>query len=165
MEHAADAPQWLAALENSGVGQAMRQSLYLYPLVEVVHLVGIAALFGSILVLDLRLAGLARFLSAKLLAKHLLRLTWIGFALAVPSGALLFITEATSIARNPAFLVKASLIVLAGANMLLFHIGAWRSVDAWDRDRSPPVAARLAGAASVVLWILVIACGRLIAYF
>lgn len=164
MEHAPpDAPAWLVALQENAVGEAMRQSLLLYPIVEIVHLIGIALLVGSIVCLDLRLMGLRLKLPASIAAQHLLPVTIAGFSLAVASGALLFVTEAASLFYNPAFRLKLILIALGGINAALFHLGPWRRVVQWEHAR-PPAAARVGGAVSMVLWLGAVACGRMIAY-
>jgi hypothetical protein len=163
MEHPAGAPAWLLWLQEGAIGQEMRQSPLLYPIVEILHIVGFALLVGAIIGLDLRLIGGARWLSAQGLARHLLRLAIGGFCLAAPMGLLLFVTEAASLAGNATFLTKLVLIALAGTNAVLFHFGAGRGVAAWDLQRPPP-AARVAGALSMSLWLAVLACGRLIAY-
>jgi hypothetical protein len=154
----------LGALEASALGRAMREWLWLYPSVEIVHLVGIALLFGSIAVLDLRLLGLSRHVPVRRLAAHVLPWTAASFALIVPSGFLLFIAHATELIGKPVFALKIGLILAAGANAGVFHAGAFRSAERWDVDVAPPAAARLAGALSLLLWISVIACGRLLAY-
>ncbi len=156
-------PAWLVALQESPAGEAMRQSLLLYPVVEIVHLIGIALLVGSIVCLDLRLMGLRLKLPATLTARHLLPVTVTGFSMAVASGSLLFITEAASLYYNPAFRLKLILIALGGINAALFHLGPWRRVVQWEHA-SPPVAARVGGAVSMVLWLGALSCGRMIAY-
>jgi hypothetical protein len=164
MEHAPpDGPAWLVWLQESALGEQMRQSLLLYPAVEIVHLIGIALLVGSIVALDLRLLGLRRFLPATGMARHLLPVSIVGFLLAVGSGSMLFATEAASLAFNPAFQLKLALIVLGGANAAAFHLGPWRAVARWEHA-APPVAARIGGALSIVLWLSVLTCGRMIAY-
>ena len=164
MEHAPPGtPAWTVALQESALGAAMRESLYLYPLVEIVHLVGIALLVGSIVSLDLRLMGVRLKLPAAPTAQHLLPVTVAGFSLAVASGSLLFTTEAASLFFNPAFRLKLILIALGGVNAALFHLGPWRRVAEWQHA-PPPLAARLGGALSTVLWIGALSCGRLIAY-
>lgn len=159
-----------AALEASALAQAMRQWLWLYPSVEIVHIVGIALLFGSIAVLDARLLGISRTrISVRKLSAHVLPWTAASFLLIVPSGLLMFTAHATDFLTNPVFPIKLGLIMLAGVNAALFHTIAMRTADVWDieemKDLRPPPSVRLAGAASLLIWISVIACGRLLAYF
>lgn len=164
MEHEGEGGGFLHALEMSGLGDAMRSSPTLYPAVETLHIIGFAILVGSIIAFDLRVLGFARGLPMFDAGQHLLPIAWVGFALAVPMGLMLFLTEATSIAANPAFRFKLVLLILAGLNMLLFHRAAWRHVHAWAAGEAPFVA-KVSALASMVLWIGVLAGGRLIAYF
>ncbi len=157
-------PGWLVALETSGLGEALRGSLWLYPLVEVLHILGLALLVGAVAAFDLRLMGLHARLPAEALSRLLLPVAVVGFVLAVPTGILLFISEATALAGNPAFLVKMGLLIAALANIALFHCGAGRRILDWGGGGRPPAAARVAGAASLLLWVAVLAAGRLIAY-
>jgi hypothetical protein len=144
-EHGAAAgPAWAAALEASGFARTMRESLALYPAVEVLHIVGFALLVGAIATYDLRLiAGREPPAIAQRVAAG-------GLAVAAPAGLMLFATEATAYLHNPVFLAKLGLIALALVNVALFHFA-----------RTP---GRLAGAASLALWLSVLTCGRLIAY-
>ena len=159
----------LGALEASGLGQAMRQWLWLYPSVETVHLVGIGLLFGSIAVFDLRLLGFSRNISVKRLASHVLPWTAASFLLIIPSGLLMFTAHATEFIDSQVFVLKMLLIMAAGINAALFHTITFRTADVWDADEmrrlGPPPSARAHGAISLLLWISVIACGRLLAYF
>jgi hypothetical protein len=159
----------LGALEASGLGVAMRQWLWLYPSVETVHLVGIGLLFGSIAVLDLRLLGFSRHISARVLARHVLPWTLGSFVLIIPSGLLMFTAHATEFIESEVFILKMGLILAAGVNAGLFHTTVFRSADVWDaeemRKLPPPPSVRTSAAISLVLWIAVIACGRLLAYF
>jgi hypothetical protein len=159
----------LGALEASGLGQAMRQWLWLYPTVEIVHIVGIGLLFGSIVVFDLRLLGLARDIPVKRLARHVLPWSAGSFLLIVPSGLLMFTAHASEFIDSEVFVIKMLLIMAAGVNAALFHTITFRTADVWDseemRKLPPPPSARLAGGLSLLIWISVIACGRLLAYF
>ena len=154
----------MEGIEASALAQAMRQWLWLYPSVEVVHIAGLGLLFGSIAVLDLRLLGLSTHIPVRKLAGHVLPWTAASFLLIVPSGFLMFIAHASEFIGNPVFVAKMCLILAAGANAAIFHAGIFRSASAWDAGVAPPWPARLAGAASLLLWIAVIACGRLLAY-
>jgi hypothetical protein len=157
------------ALEASGLGVAMRQWLWLYPSVEVVHIVGIGLLFGSIAVLDLRLLGFSRHIPAKTLAGHVLPWTLGSFALIIPSGLLMFSAHASEFIESEVFVLKMLLILAAGVNAALFHTTVFRSADVWDAEEMrrlpPPPSVRAFAAVSLLLWISVIACGRLLAYF
>jgi hypothetical protein len=159
----------LGALEASGLGQAMRQWLWLYPSVEIVHITGIALLFGSIAVLDLRLLGLSRSIPVKSLTRHVLPWTAASFLLIVPSGLMMFIAHASDFISSPVFVVKMCLIMLAGLNAALFHAIVSPSVGVWDaeemRKLPPPPSVRFSAVASLLIWVSVIACGRLLAYF
>jgi hypothetical protein len=162
--HEPAGPALLAWLETTPVAVAMRHWLWLYPGVEVAHLAGIVLLVGAVALFDLRLLGAGRALDAGALARYLLPWSWVGLALLVPSGMLMFSAHATEMAANPAFRVKLALIAAAGANAWWFHRGAGRRARAWACGAATPAAARLAAALSLALWIGVIACGRLLAY-
>ena len=159
----------IGALEASALGQAMRQWLWLYPAVETVHIVGIALLFGSIAILDLRLLGVSRGIPVRALARHVLPWTAAAFLLIVPSGLMMFTAHASDLISSPVFAVKMCLIMAAGLNAALFHTLVFPSVAVWDseemRKLGPPPSARASAAVSLAIWISVIACGRLLAYF
>ena len=156
---------WLAWLEATGLGVAMRQWLWLYPIVEIVHIAGIVLLVGAAAMFDLRLLGLSRRLPVSAMAAHLLPWARAGLAVVAPTGAMMFVAHATEMAANPAFRLKLLFIAAALANAGAFHRWPFRSVSRWDVETRPPVAARFAAVASLTLWSGVIACGRLLAYF
>jgi hypothetical protein len=153
--------QWI---EHGAVGREMRGGAWSYAAVEALHLIGIGLLFGSIVAFDLRLMGVSRSLGVGALARHNLRLAVLGFVLIVPTGLLMFTADATALARNPAFQLKLVLIMLAGINVLACHLGPLRALVATDAGQRPGAAAIATGAISLVLWIAVIVCGRMIAY-
>jgi hypothetical protein len=158
-----------AGIEASGLGRAMREWLWLYPSVEIVHITGIALLFGSIAVLDLRLLGVSRSIPARRLAAHVLPWSIGSFALIIPSGLMMFTAHASEFIQSGVFILKICLIMAAALNAALFHALVYRTADVWDaeemRNLPPPPSARISAALSLLLWISVIACGRLLAYF
>jgi hypothetical protein len=154
----------MGAIEMSALGVAMRQSLWLYPIVEIVHLTGIALLVGSIAMLDLRLLGLSNSVPVRRLASHILPWTAASFLLIVPSGLSMFVAHAGDFIGSPVFVLKICLILSAGVNAAVFHAGVFRGAAQWDVNRAPPAVARLSAALSLLLWVSVIACGRLLAY-
>jgi Na+-transporting methylmalonyl-CoA/oxaloacetate decarboxylase beta subunit len=154
--------QWL---ENGSMGTTIRQSLWLFPVIETIHIFGIIFLVGSTSILDLRLMGLTfKQDTVSTLAERFLPWTWAGFVIQVVTGVLLFSSEATKMFDNRAFQVKMLLIVLAGVNAFVFHTLAYKSVGKWENDPVAPFAARFAGTFSILLWFAIVAAGRWIAY-
>ena len=155
---------WLRWIERSPLATVLREDPWLYPGVEVCHILGFVILVGAAAMFDLRLLGLSRALSVQALAGHLLPWARAGLGLAAPTGLLLFISDATALAANPAFQVKLILIVLAILNTVVFHRWTARSLASWDVARPTPLGAKLAAIASLVLWAGAVVGGRLIAY-
>lgn len=162
--HAAQEPAWALALEHTALGEAMRGGVLLYPLVETGHILGFATLVGSILLLDLRLMGWGRGIRPAALLKIAVPLAAGGLLLAATTGAMLFVTEATGYARNPAFYAKQTLILLGLVNVAVFHRKLLPQADGWPEGAPPPGAARASAALSAATWIGVLVCGRFIAY-
>ena len=164
MIHGPAGPAWLVWLETTALAQAMRQWLWLYPAVEIVHITGIVLLVGAAAMFDLRLLGLSRRLPVAELARHLLPWARLGLGVVALSGITMFSAHATEFAANPAFRLKLGLIIAACLNAAVFHRWPFRAVSAWNISADPPLAARCAGLFSLTLWAGVIACGRLLAY-
>jgi hypothetical protein len=151
--------------EQTWVGGGIRQSLWLFPAIETLHLLGMAALVGTITVYDLRLLGwILRRERVSDLTRRLLPWVWAGFAVQVITGALLFSSEAVKVYDNPAFRVKILLILLAGAQALIFQWTSYRNVATWDDSQVMPVGAKMAGCISILLWIGIVAAGRFIGF-
>lgn len=135
---------------------ALQTSPWAYPALEAAHIAGVAALFGSLLLVELRVLGLGRRLPADALARLALPVTLAGFALAALTGMTMFATQPQELLPNPAFRAKMLLLMLAGANAGWFHArGSLARAD---------TVARLQAAFSTATWLAVIACGRAIAY-
>lgn len=162
--HPSGGAAWLVWLETTRVAAAMREWLWLYPAVEIVHILGFVLLVGAAFLFDLRLLGLARHLPVSGMAGHLLRWARRSLLLVVPSGLLMFVAHATEMAENPAFQLKLAFLATAGLNAGLFHRVPFRSVGDWDTEVHAPALARGAAVVSLVSWTGVIACGRLLAY-
>jgi hypothetical protein len=155
---------WLVWLETSGLAAAMREWLWLYPIIEILHIAGLAVLVGAAVLFDLRLLGLSRSIPVTVLASHLLPWARRSLFLIVPTGLMMFAAHATEMASNPAFQLKLTLLIAAGINAAAFHAGVFRTVAAWDVETSAPTAAQASGILSLCLWAGVITCGRLLAY-
>jgi hypothetical protein len=146
------APVW-AWVEATGVATAMRQSSWLYPTVEVVHLLGLGTLVGSAVLIDLRLLGRSATVPVSGILGHAVPVALSGAAVAVASGLTLFSAHAETLVENPVFRWKLLLLAAAGLNALGYH-----------RLKPGPVGTKLHAAASLVLWAAVVTCGRFLAY-
>ena len=155
---------WLAALEQTAIAPAVRESSWLYPAVEYAHILGFVLLVGAAVMFDLRLLGLSRSVPVSALAAHLLPWARLGLLLAAATGALMFASDATATAANPAFRLKLLLVGAGVLNAWAFHRGPFRSVCSWDSGVRAPVSARLAAILSLAIWLAALAAGRLIAY-
>jgi len=153
-----------SSIEQSALGVALRDSPGYYTAAGILHLLGVAILVGSIVVLDLRLLGFSRGISVRQLARHTLPWAAASLLLVVPSGLTLFVAFAGELIASPVFALKVLLIFAAIANAGILHAGTLRSVREWDVGARPPVAARAAAAASLAFWLSVVVCGRLLAY-
>lgn len=152
---------WFSA---SPLARLLAESSWLYPTVETLHVLGFVLLAGSIAVVDLRLLGLGRTLSASALMRLVLPWTVGSLLVVVPTGLMLFTANAAELIGNRTFLIKLLLLSLVATNALIYHAGTHQSVRAWDQNISPPRAARLSAALSLLLWVAIITAGRLIAY-
>ncbi|MCQ0987344.1 DUF6644 family protein [Jiella marina] len=152
----------LAAIAGSTPALALRTSLVAYPVLNAVHILAFATLFGSILVLDLRLVGALRSIPVEALARYVPRIAATGLMLALVTGALLFAVSPQDYAVNRPFQIKLLLVGLGTAHAIFVH----RSSD-WRRLRAEgSISAGLAvsGAISIVIWVSAILAGRFIAF-
>jgi hypothetical protein len=155
----------LEAIGASGIGTFMAENPMAFPWVETVHVAAIATVIGVIAIVDLRLIGVAAMsYSISRLTKALLPLTWAGFALALITGLLLFSSQPVTYFNNFAFRMKMLLLFAAGMNMVVFHLVTMRGIALWDRDAPVPMAARVAGVFSILIWVLIVVCGRWIGF-
>jgi hypothetical protein len=154
----------LQALEEMPLAQAIRESDWMFPTFESIHVVTIALVIGSIMILDLRLMGLAsRNAPVSALARAILPWTWGFFVIAAIAGLLMFQSNAVEYFHNLAFRIKMIAMVLAGVNMAVFHVAFYPKVAEWDVG-APPLAAKIAGATSLACWLVVLAAGRVIGF-
>lgn len=158
-----DLMPFVESIHASGLGEWMRGSLKAMPVVEAIHVLCVALVFGSILIVDLRLLGAFDTRRAfTRVSGELLRITWFGFAAAAITGAMMFAANAITYYGNTAFRLKLVALAAAGVNMAIFQLVTGHP--AWDRDVRPPNAARIAGLLSILLWVTVILLGRWIGF-
>lgn len=152
-------------LDTHAWSTAIHESFYAYPLIESTHVWGLALFAGFAMLLDIRLLGLGfKNIPVSALANRLLPWTIAGFVVMVISGALLFYAIPVRSYMNIFFRIKVVMLILAGINVWVFHRGIYTRVADWDTDKKPPSRARFAGAASLLLWTMIIFSGRMIAY-
>ena len=132
-----------------------------WPITEILHFTGLCLLFGTVALFDLRMLGVARGIRMRTLHR-LIPFGIAGFALSLTSGFLFVVTYPDQYLHNPAFVLKLGFMALAGINMVLFYVTTARAVWATEPDALPPLRARIFGAVSLLCWLGVIACGRVI---
>ena len=157
----------LVWLEGSALGQLMRASgVWTYGVVNLAHILGVSTLFGSVLVLDLRLLGLWRRVPLAALERPTLSLAYAGFALAVISGTALVTTNGTEYLGNPFVAIKFAAIGLG-----LLNVAATRFLPAWHERHAEPLPPRrraalaAVGGSSLLCWLAAVVAGRMIGYW
>jgi len=153
-------------IQDSAVGTFIRESPFAYPLIEGLHLLGLAASFGLVFFIDLRIAGLLlRDVPVSRLHGALRGWVLVGFVLIFATGAALFLAEAAMLVANAWFWAKAALMLAALANALAFELAWKKHGSGWIDQPEVPPRARRAAWASLWLWVGVCIAGRLIPYY
>ncbi len=150
----------LSALNQLPLAVWLRTNAYAYPTLETVHILGLSTLLGSLLIVDLRLLGVRAFglsnLPAVALSKAVLPWTLVGFCIAAATGLTMFFARAGDLIGNRAFVLKIVLLCVVGTNAALLHSRGGLA--------NPNGLTRSQALLSMVLWIGIVACGRMIAY-
>ena len=158
--------EWLAALEATALASALRDSVWVYPLVNAGHLLGVALLVGSIIPLDLRLLCAWQSVPLAPLWRVLTHTAAAGLALAIVFGSLLFITRATEYAESAFFVAKMAVVLAATVNALTLRIAVPAEVSgARPATGKPSRRLRIAGGVSLAAWLTALTLGRLVGYF
>ena len=157
----------LLALEGSALGVFVRESgVWTYAFLNLFHILGIATLFGSILLLDLRLLGLARRLSIGDLSRLTVPVSKAGFALAAGTGVMMLSTNGSEYVGNPYLPAKFAAI---GVGLLtvavVSRLGAWRAAGARELTDGERRTLAIAGGTSLASWLTAVVCGRMIGYW
>jgi hypothetical protein len=157
----------LRALQGSALGHFMRESgPWTYAIVNLCHILGVASLFGSVLVLDLRLLGVWRRIPLAALAGATVPVATVGFVVAATTGLGLLATKATEYAGNPFFAIKFPAIALGLINVLVLNRSrAWQARGARELSRRENRQLALMGGLSLACWLTAITAGRMIAYW
>ena len=157
--------QFCRWVDSTRLSSVLRHSNWMFDVLDVVHTLGIVLVAGTIVLVDLRLVGLGvRRAQVSAVVGRIVPWTLSGFGLMFVTGGLLFCSEAVKMYHSGAFRMKLVLLAAAGLNALVFHRTIYRQAAEWDDDARLPWRARLAGLASLLLWIGIIVAGRAIAY-
>lgn len=159
------APAIFAALEHSRAGGLIRESLWIYPLANVGHVVALVCFAGAVAVMDLRLAGALAATAPGRLLSHARTAALLAFLGLAATGSVLFTAEASHVIVNPVFQIKLGLILLGLVNVAVFEFAIAPKVKALPPLAPLPAAARTAGILSIAVWLAVAVSGRAIAYF
>jgi len=153
---------WAQALQDSGFAAAVRGGTNIYPLLNVLHVLGVGLIVGSILALDFRILGFTKSVSASGASRLLTPLTVAGLLIAIPSGFALYASDAVSLSKNNPMSIKLALVVLGISNALLFRKLWTARLETWDMNT--PILGKGQAVLSVAIWLAVPTLGRLVAY-
>jgi hypothetical protein len=150
-------------VQDTRLAMAILGSSWAYPVVQLTHFTGLSLWVGTNVFLDLRLLGLGkRRQTPSQLSDALFSWNWVGFAIAVIGGFLLFSIAATTYVRNPAFRFKLGMLIPLG---LVLHVVVQRKARAWSQAQETPSLGKLAGLTELLLWLSVVSAAVLIPYF
>lgn len=156
---------FLSWLEHTGIATTIRESSSLFPWFESIHVLAITTVVGTIAIVDLRLCGLtSRERPVSELLAQVLPFTQAAFAVATLTGLLLFAAHASGYMQKTPFVAKLVLLGVALVNITVFHRFTARDIHAWDTGPKLPTRVKLAGGVSLLLWVLIVACGRWIGF-
>ena len=131
------APAWCLWLENTGFAVALKESAYVFPIVEGTHLLGMSVSVGLILLLDLRLLRLAfRNEPVSRIMRQVAPWMTAGFALVFATGLALFAANATAAYGNWFFRLKLALVFVAGVNAAYYQVACFPKMAQWDWRRT-----------------------------
>ncbi len=151
-------PAILQAIHDTALGEAIRNSAYLFPTLETIHFIGLCLLIGAMVLVDLRLVGFLRGPIRPVLV--FTRLAIAGFVINLLSGIGFFTSNPANYAGNPLFWVKMGAVMLAGLNVAWFELAERRELLALPEGAKPPGRTRVVAAMSLALWASVIVLGR-----
>ncbi len=149
-------------LQNRGFALAIADSGWAYPFVQATHFSGISLWLGTNFAVDVSLLGFGnKRQTPAQLSDALFVWNWLGFALAVLGGLLLFSVSAETFVINPAFLVKLGILIQAA---LITHIVIQCKIHSWGKEPQVTAAGKRAGSLELLLWFCVATAAVLIPY-
>jgi Family of unknown function (DUF6644) len=159
------APAIIQWMQNSDIGTGIRESIWLFPIVEATHVLALSFSVGVLVWFDLRLMGWGmKHQPISQVHKQMMPLAFCGFVVMFITGVLLFWSEAEKCYFSGFFRAKVVFLVLAALNAGFFELSTKKTIQDWDKYPIPPVKARMAGLVSIISWTAVIIAGRATAY-
>jgi len=159
------APAIIQWMQNSDIGTGIRESIWLFPIVETTHVLALAFSVGVLVWFDLRLMGWGmKHQPISQVHKQMMPIAFVGFVIMFITGLLLFWSEAEKCYLSGFFRAKVVFLVLAALNAGFFELSTKKTIQDWDKYPIPPVKARMAGLVSIISWTAVIIAGRATAY-
>ena len=157
--------QFMQWLETTSLSVSFHESIWSFPIVESVHVLGLCLFLGMAVMTDLRLLGIVfKRVPLSEVMSRVLPWTWVGAVIMVVSGMVLFLNTPVRYYTNIFLRVKFVMLFLAVINAWVFHSGIYRKIAGWDKQIPTPTYARIAGAVSLLMWGAVVVAGRMIAY-
>jgi hypothetical protein len=150
-------------IENSGVAEMIRVSAYGYPIMIMLHSLGLAIMVGLSVVLSLRVLGFFGALPYQTLGKQL-KVAWIGFIVNFISGGLLFSAQATTYITDFEFILKMSFVIIGAVLVGVMQGQVRKGSASWTVSKPPPAFTRILATLSIIAWTGGMITGRLIAY-
>lgn len=151
------------AIEGGAINTWVLSTYWLWPLLEIIHFIGLSLLLGSMLIVDLRLAGFLRPIDIRALHR-LLPWATLGFIMNAVSGFLFFMGDPGRYSINIGFQIKMVLVLIAGLNVLVFALKVSPLINDWERHGDTPGLAKTVAWVSLGAWTGVLLLGRLIPY-
>ena len=152
-----------SSIADSGLNRWIAETYWLWPVLEIIHFIGLSIMFGALLIIDARLLGMLRSYDTGSI-KRLVPLVWLGFCINLASGTMFFIGDPMRYAINIGFQLKMLLILVAGLNAIAYQLQVRPRMTDWNTVSSMPAIAKLVAASSLLIWAGVLLLGRLIPY-
>ncbi len=150
-------------LADSSLNQLISETVWLWPVLEIIHFIGLSILLGALLIIDMRLLGLFKSFDAASV-NRLAPLAWIGFLFNLITGALFFIGDPVRYSVNIGFQLKMLLILIAGVNLVAYQLQVRPLMAGWNSGSPTTPVAKAIAATSLLAWTGVLLLGRLIPY-
>lgn len=153
---------FVTSIADSGLNQWIGETYWLWPVLEIIHFIGLSVMLGALLIIDARLLGMLGTYDTTSV-KRLVPLVWFGFCINLASGTMFFIGDPMRYSINIGFQLKMLLILIAGLNVVVYQLQVRPQLTGWNTVSMPTIA-RLVAIASLATWGGVLLLGRLIPY-